>query len=74
LGEELQVSSTSEAFFGLRLPLCNPGKARNTIQILPSRAKAASTATIVAHAPNQVRFLIGCQNSTGFSKKEQGIS
>jgi len=24
-------------------------------------------------SPNQVRFLIACQNSTGFSKKEQGF-
>lgn len=38
-------------FFGLRLPFCNPGKARNTIQILPSRAKAAIKATIFAQAP-----------------------
>ena len=38
-------------FFGLRLPLSSPGKARNTIPILPLRATAAIAATIFAQAP-----------------------
>jgi hypothetical protein len=59
-------------FFGLRLPFCRLGNSRNTSQILPPCAKAAGTATLRPRH-NQTGFLIGFQNFTGFSKKEQGF-
>jgi hypothetical protein len=66
------VDSTSKAFFWSALASMQPRQSAKYQSNSSIVGKSSKYSYHLCPCPNQIRFLIACQNSTGFSKKEQG--